>query len=292
MGPHNIMRLIESFMLTVLLGLSKGDNSSDDKIVGGQDAELGQFPWQVLWKNDGHVMCGGTIYNELTIITAAHCCKGYDNWNGAEIMAGAIDVDIGSPQVKTIKSHLIHPDYVGVDQNTGFGNNSNDVCLLTLNSNLEFNDNVKRIALNTEEIPSNTKCVVSGWGTLSSGGYASDILQYVEVHTWSTSQCEKAFDDFNNANGANVQFGGNGTEICAYDTGKDSCQGDSGGPFVCNGKLTGVVSWGIGCALPNLPGVYANVKEYVDWIEHNGGKSFTPIFSLVIFMCSLIKMLF
>ena len=82
-------------------------------------------------------------------------------------MAGAIDVDIGSPQVKTIKSHLIHPDYVGVDQNTGLGNNFNDVCLLTLNSNLVFNDNVKKIALNTEDIPENTKCVVSGWGTLS-----------------------------------------------------------------------------------------------------------------------------
>ena len=82
-------------------------------------------------------------------------------------MAGAIDVDIGSPQVKTIKSHLIHPDYVGVDQNTGLGNNFNDVCLLTLNSNLDFNDNVKKIALNTEDIPENTKCVVSGWGTLS-----------------------------------------------------------------------------------------------------------------------------
>jgi hypothetical protein len=55
--------------------------------------------------------------------------------------------------------------------------------------------------------------------------------------------------------------------ICAGDLsgGIDACQGDSGGPIFSQvGSqfvLTGVVSWGVGCAQPDLPGVYASVLD-------------------------------
>ena len=54
--------------------------------------------------------------------------------------------------------------------------------------------------------------------------------------------------------------------------GKDSCSGDSGGPLVVidnddHATLVGVVSWGIGCALPDFPGVYGKVSSFMDWIQ-------------------------
>ncbi len=44
------------------------------------------------------------------------------------------------------------------------------------------------------------------------------------------------------------------------------------GPLVCkvDGKFThvGVVSWGAGCALPDLPGVYAKTTSQLSWIKN------------------------
>ena len=74
--------------------------------------------------------------------------------------------------------------------------------------------------------------------------------------------------------------------LCAGADGRDGCQGDSGGPLVCRAdgqelrtvsgdgapapaqlRLVGAVSWGVGCATPGLPGVYADVAAMGDWLQ-------------------------
>ena len=62
----------------ILVSLISASRQFDDKIVNGQDATQGQFPYQVSWCFDNDVycfnFCGGSIFTETTIITAAHCC--------------------------------------------------------------------------------------------------------------------------------------------------------------------------------------------------------------------------
>ena len=155
-------------VLTFLVGtfqFSNGNQTGENKIVGGEDAVLGQFPHQVLWAYNGNVFCGGSIYNESTIITAAHCCEAIDDGflplDDTVIMAGRIDIDdTVNGQYITIKSYSIHPDYDGSSEL------HNDICLLTLDDNLVFNENVKAIGLNNETLAAGIKCIVSGWGSL------------------------------------------------------------------------------------------------------------------------------
>ena len=51
----------------------------------------------------------------------------------------------------------------------------------------------------------------------------------------------------------------------------------SGGPLICQEgqftgyALTGIVSWGEGCAAPGYPGIYTRITYYIDWIKRNMG---------------------
>ena len=127
-----------------------------------------------------------------------------------------------------------------------------------------FGLGVQPIALTSVEPPAGALAVVTGWGTLTPGGSLPLQLQAVEVNITSRAACNSAY----------AQYGGITVNmICAGvpEGGKDACQGDSGGPLVVGGKLVGIVSWGLSCALADYPGVYSNVASLIDFITETTG---------------------
>jgi len=91
------------------------------RIIGGSDAVVGEFPWQVSLQRPQFGIpapdkfCGGVIYDPTTIITAAHCFWDfYDDMpvpsNDVIVVAGVVDIENldGSQQSIPVLSHRIY----------------------------------------------------------------------------------------------------------------------------------------------------------------------------------------
>lgn len=104
-----------------------------------------------------------------------------------------------------------------------------------------------------------TKCHLAGWGATTEGSNnASPNLMRVNLEIVDTQRCNISYQGMI---GAKMFCAGTMTG------GRDACQGDSGGGLMCEGVITGVVSFGYGCGRPRFPGVYTDVSAYSEFIE-------------------------
>ena len=97
--------------------------TDQDRIVGGQDVKQNSWPW-IARLRIGSFLCGGTILDDNTVVTAAHCCWGFDE--NAEFVKAIIGDhsttdDNDGQEVFKATSVNIHPEY---DRNTL----ANDIC--------------------------------------------------------------------------------------------------------------------------------------------------------------------
>lgn len=252
--------------------------SLNPKIVGGVLSKPDSRPWQVALvktsekNNYSAQLCGGTIIGEKEILTAAHCVIGKQA-SEIQVLSGTQSLKQGGKR-NNVVSIIIHPFYNKDMQDS-------DIAILKLDSPPP---NGRSIAIiqpeqELEYTPPNAAVTVVGWGNTQSQGeaYPTELLE-VRIPIVPLQTC---FDRFKKDNLTVTD-----NMICAgYRTGgKDSCQGDSGGPLVVDdigGKKkssvqVGIVSWGIGCALPENYGVYTRLARFSAWVNAQVPNKCTP----------------
>ncbi|XP_077990109.1 uncharacterized protein LOC144444534 isoform X2 [Glandiceps talaboti] len=237
--------------------------TGQNRVVGGSDVVLGNFPWQALltFRDNDRELCGATVIHQKWILTAAHCI---DNRGPDDITVSVSIVDrrgrnSGSRVDCNVEEIHIHPDY-----DDEF--HSYDFALLKLTQPVEFNDYIRPACLATNEqtfTDDDVWCYTTGWGAIDTTGMLTSVLQQGRVQIVDQGTCESLlFPDLLSE-----------SMICAGGEDVDSCQGDSGGPLVCphtDGRwyLAGVTSWGVDCATSGKPGVYGRVSMATDWIDN------------------------
>jgi secreted trypsin-like serine protease len=182
------------------------------RIVGGVDSKIEDFPYIISLRFNNRHTCGGSILNEDTVVSAAHCTFGRNHAN-FQILAGYTNNTHGTSIVVTqVIQHPMYDDWTL----------ENDVVILKLAERIVFDDRRQPIVLPTPNfnVAAGRLADLSGWGALAWRGSSPQILQGVKVPVLSNEQCQVIYDEEEIL----VQH------ICAGEEGRDACQGDSGGP--------------------------------------------------------------
>lgn len=194
------------------------------RIVGGEDAKEGQFPYQVAlrFKSNHLHFCGGSILSSRFILTAAHCSQ-YEYKEPTSIYAvlGAINRTEGGI-IMFIDKVTPHPSFS--DETT-----KNDISLLRTAQEIIFTNHIQPIALPTHNLPINTAAYISGWGIFHYPKLGNplfpEILQFSLTHTISNKSCLKRI----RAHPQGTYIGIFNQHICTInDSGTGFCSGDSG----------------------------------------------------------------
>ncbi|KAJ2948333.1 hypothetical protein O0L34_g7572 [Tuta absoluta] len=263
------MRALVITTFCVLLGIAAitaVPAKKGQRIVGGELTTIDRYPYAVallvsltgLWFDHS---CGGTLINNRSVLTAAHCVMLYRLPAQWRSRMGSSFSNRGG-QVFTTSRIIRHPNFrpLFVD---------NDFALLHVTTLVDISDIIRPadIAGPTYFPGDNEEVFAVGWGiTCYRECPSSEQLREVQVYTINTELCRERYLELS----PNMIVSDNMFCTGVLDVGgRDTCNGDSGGPVMHRGTLIGVGSWGEECAHPRYPGVKARVAAASDWIVAN-----------------------
>ncbi len=222
------------------------------QVVGGTQVAKGEFPWMVRLS----MGCGGAMYTDQLVLTAAHCVDSSGNNTGITATYGVTDLQDTSATKRTstyVHRSPTYPTSTGGDWALiKLASPITGAALLPIATTADYNSGVFTVA---------------GWGATREGGGQSRYQMKAQVDFIDDNTCKNADSYYRSLKPA--------AEICAGDLangGVDTCQGDSGGPMFRRDNAgawiqVGIVSHGNGCARPNNPGVYTEVSTFAAAIK-------------------------
>lgn len=158
---------------------------------------------------------------------------------------------------------IVHPNY---DSKTL----ENDLALIKLKKPVPYREDIQPICLPAlNEDFTGLDGYATGWGlTDFDKRQLPDTLQIVRLPIISNKRCQSMYRKAGHDKHITEM------DLCAgyAKGGMDSCEGDSGGPLIVRRPndqrwtLAGIVSNGVKCGEPLLPGVYTRVSRFVPWV--------------------------
>ncbi|XP_060625617.2 coagulation factor X [Anolis sagrei] len=260
-GPQNFTNVVPHLPSQDGTALNEKDINSDlnMRIVNGSNCELGQCPWQALLldeKEEG--FCGGTVLSHIHVLTAAHCIN---QTKTIKVVVGEVDTNTRTTgTLHTVEKVYVHQKFV-------LATYDYDIAIIQLRNPIQFSEFVIPACLPTADfanqvLMSQPTGIVSGFGRLHEKGRKASKLQMIRVPYIDRHTCKLSSNFVITEN-----------MFCAgYRTlAQDACQGDSGGPHVTEYKgthfVTGVISWGEGCAREDKYGIYTKVSKFIGWVR-------------------------
>lgn len=232
----------------------------EDRIVGGQPAVPGSWPWHAaLHKHGTGHACGGALITDRHVITAAHCV--WTHQPGQQY----IKVHLGGHYRDVRQNNEIWEEVEEICAHSSFkyhrkSSLRGDIAILKLKNKINFTSVVHPVCLpvSYEELGDGSHLYVTGWGHTGRVGKSEAAeLKQTLTKSMSTEACR-------DHSGRNVPP----TILCGGHDYGSSCDGDSGGPVVhrSNGtwKLHGIVVGGPQeCGEEDEPLYFAKVSHYV-----------------------------